>query len=159
MDDIKVVGTDSSDPSSMVTTLDDLPTYQASSTFPVTYTDNNPTGNMMWVNLYYRLNGTDEWTRYTTGNNPQGAFISSPIMFTAPTDGVYEFVTQGKDPEGALEAWRGVPDTSTTVDTTSPLQRGQLIRQGAGRRLYWSGAGDHEWDGHHLGHQGPHIPY
>jgi hypothetical protein len=132
VDDIKVVGTDSSDPSSMVTTLDDLPTYQDSSTFPVTYTDNNPAGNMMWVNLYYRLNGTDDWTRYITGNNPQGAFISSPIMFTAPTDGVYEFVTQGKDPEGALEAWRGVPDTSTTVDTASPSSVVNLSGKGEG---------------------------
>jgi hypothetical protein len=132
VDDIKVVGTDSSDPSSMVTSLDDLLAYQASSTFPVTYTDNDPAANMIWVNLYYRLNGTDEWTRYTTGNNPQGAFISSPIMFTAPTDGVYEFVTQGKDPDGALEAWRGVPDTSTTVDTASPSSVVNLSGKGQG---------------------------
>jgi hypothetical protein len=120
VDDIKVVGTDSSDPSALVTSLNDLPTYQASSTFPVAYSNNDPDLPMAWISLYYRLNGTEEWTKYTAAGNLIWAFTSSPITFTAPTDGTYEFVTQAKDTNGALEAWRGVPDASTTVDTASP---------------------------------------
>ncbi len=121
IDDISVVGTDAIVAGEIVTSVDDLAPYQTSSSFSVNLGNNDPLGQRLdWTYLWYRLNGSSEWTKYTTADKPKGAFITSPVTFEATQDGTYEFFTQGKDKSGRLEVKRNVADASTVVDTVLP---------------------------------------
>ena len=51
------------------------------------------------------------------GYTSYGTFTTSPISFTAPSDGFYEFYTVGTDSVGNEEAAPDTADASTTVDT------------------------------------------
>jgi hypothetical protein len=121
VDDIECVGTEPVPPGPLVTSVNSLAAYQNNRSFPISYNDNDPLGvTLEWIYLYYRANGTETWTKYTNEVKPQGAFVSSPILFNATQDGTYEFFTQGKAYNGTMEVWRGTADASTTVDTTAP---------------------------------------
>ncbi len=121
LDSISCVGSDPIAEVPLVTSAGTLANYQTSRSFNVTVEDNDPLGmTMEWVYLYYRVNGTGDWTKYTNALKPQGAFVSNTISFTATSDGAYEFFTQGKDYDGKLEAKRNVADTTTVVDTVGP---------------------------------------
>jgi len=65
------------------------------------------------VDLYYRFNG-GSWTKY-------GTFASSPISFTAGSDGTYEFYTIARDNVLNEETAKTSTEASTIVDTTAPV--------------------------------------
>ncbi len=121
IDDVSVVGTDPVEDVPLMTHADPLPVYEKGNSFPVAWSQNDPAGaGFDHVDLYYRMSGATQWTKYATVDNPQGKFTSSPITFQALQDGVYEFLTQGTDGNNKLESWRGVADTWTTFDTSTP---------------------------------------
>jgi hypothetical protein len=121
IDDVIVVGSDPRPEVPLISHVDALAAYQTDRNISISYGDNNPTIPMEWVYLYYRQSGMEEWTKYTNTVKPSGAFVSSPISFTAPSDGSYEFFTRGVDENNTLEVWRGTPDTVTTIDTVAPM--------------------------------------
>ncbi len=122
LDNISCVGSDPVESVPLVTSAGNLAAYQTNRTFTVQVEDNDPLGmTMEWVYLYYRVNGTGDWTKYTNELKPSGAFVSNTITFTAPSDGRYEFFTQGKDYEGRLETRRNAADATTSVDTAAPI--------------------------------------
>ncbi|UCE73404.1 MAG: Ig-like domain-containing protein [Methanomassiliicoccales archaeon] len=92
-----------------------LPQYQNVSTFDILYSEDDTGSGVSNVELYYRVNGGD-WTKYSS------TFTSSPISFTASTDGYYEFYTIATDNADNKEAAPAplVADASVTVDTTKP---------------------------------------
>lgn len=121
LDSIRCIGTEPVDGLPVVTSVINLPAYQSSLSFNVSFVDNDPLGlNLEWTYLYYRINGIGSWTKYTTEQKPMGAFVSSPIAFTATQNGLYEFFTQGKDLNGTLEEKRDAADAFTLVDTVDP---------------------------------------
>ncbi len=122
LDNISCVGSDPVESVPLVTSAGSIAAYQTDREFTVQVEDNDPLGmTMEWVYLYYRINGTGEWTKYTNDLKPSGAFVSNAISFTAPSDGSYEFFTQGKDYEGRLETRRNAADATTMVDTGAPI--------------------------------------
>jgi hypothetical protein len=134
VDDITVVGTDPAAEVPLATHADPLPEYQFGRTFPVSYSDNNPIVQLNWIYLWYRESGAENWTRYKNEVKPTGAFIASPISFVAPTDGTYEFFTQGVDTNGTVEKWRGAADVRTVVDTAPPEREAKVTGSGQGGR-------------------------
>ncbi|MDW5562411.1 MAG: hypothetical protein SA339_04220 [Methanomassiliicoccus sp.] len=115
LDDIDLVGSDASVSNVPVeTSVDDLAQVQNSHTFTVGYAANSPTAGFSHVNLYYRAGSTGDWTKYG------GEYTTSPITFTAPSDGIYEFFTQGFDDAGGNETLKNAPEASTVVDTVAP---------------------------------------
>lgn len=123
VDSISLVGTEPVESVPIISYVDDLPAYQNSSSFPVSWVDNDILGiTMEWIYLYYRVNGTGDWIKYTTVEKPFGAFVTSPITFEATQEGLYEFFTQGKYLGSNLtEAKRNTADESTIVDTIKPV--------------------------------------
>jgi hypothetical protein len=138
VDDISVVGTDPAAEVPLTTHADPLPEYQTGRAFPVSYSDNNPVVQLNWIYLWYRESGAENWTKYKNELKPAGAFITSPISFVAPTDGTYEFFTQGVDTNGTLEKWRGAADTWTVVDTAPPESEARVV--GSGQEGKYAGA-------------------
>lgn len=121
IDDISCVGSEPVTSIPLTTAVEDLAPYQNTYSFPVGWTDNDPLGiTLEWMYLYYRVNGTGDWIKYTTEEKPFGAFVKSPITFNVTHDGTYEFFTQGKAYNGTLEERRNAADASTMVDTVSP---------------------------------------
>ncbi len=121
LDNIGCVGSDPVESVPLVTSAGNLAAYQTNRTFTVPVEDNDPLGmTMEWVYLYYRVNGTGDWSKYTNDLKPSGAFVSNTISFTAPSDGKYEFFTQGKDYDDRVETKRNAADVTTVVDTTGP---------------------------------------
>lgn len=114
LDDIVLTGSDASADIPVSTSVDNLASVQDGRTFNVGFTANQPTAGFSHVNLYYRQGSSGDWTKYG------GDFTTSPISFTAPSDGRYEFFTQGFDAAGGSEALRSAADAETIVDTTSP---------------------------------------
>ncbi len=102
---------DTTAPSSSVNTLSN---YKNSLTFDIGYTaGDGPGSGIKYVELYYRIDG-GIWTKYGS------TFTSSPISFTATSDGFYEFYTIAYDNADNVEADSASPDASTKVDTTIP---------------------------------------
>jgi len=127
LDDITVVGSDPVTAVPLVTSVGELSPYQTTSSFPVPFVDNDPLRlTMDWVYLWYRVNGTGDWIKYTTAAKPFGAFVTSPIMFEATRDGTYEFFTQGKEISNWTETKRNAADATTIVDTVLPSTTIQL---------------------------------
>ncbi len=120
LDDISCVGTVPVGSLPLTTSVQDLDDYQTTSSFPVSFVDNDPWVAMDYIKLYYRVNGTGDWVLYTTTGKPDGRFDSSPITFNSPSDGRYEFFTHGTDVENVTEEKRNAADASTIVDTVSP---------------------------------------
>ncbi|HKZ49207.1 MAG TPA: carboxypeptidase regulatory-like domain-containing protein [Thermoplasmata archaeon] len=103
-----IVVADLTPPASSVNTL---PYLTTTATFPVPFTATDNLGTPV-VDLYYRLNGG---AFQLFGGGPFG---SSPVAFTAPGDGFYEFYTIADDTRGNVEAAPATPDAYTIVDTT-----------------------------------------
>lgn len=121
IDDISCVGSEPVASIPLTTAVEDLAPYQNNYSFPVGWVDNDPLDiTLEWMYLYYRVNGTGDWIKYTTAEKPFGAFVNSPITFNVTHDGTYEFFTQGKAYNGTLEEKRDAADASTIVDTVDP---------------------------------------
>lgn len=121
IDDVVVTGTGPSDDVPLMTHVDPLPVYEQVKNFTIPWSHNDPEiAKFQYVDLYYRIVGTDQWTKYANVQNPQGKFTSSPITFNAIQDGTYEFFTKGYDINGGSESWRGIADSWTVLDGTPP---------------------------------------
>ncbi len=121
IDDVSVVGTVPVLSVPLTTAADTIAPYQNNRSFPVNWVDNDPLGiTMDWAYLYYRINETGTWIRYTNEAKPLGAFVTSPIQFNATSDGKYEFFTQGKAFNGTMEVKRNAADVFTFIDTVAP---------------------------------------
>jgi len=107
---------DDVDPTS---SADAQPAYQTSLTFDVAFTSSDATAGVNYVELYYQLDGGG-YVQFA------GTFPTTPISFTAPSDGAYDFYTIATDNAGNVEAAPGVADASTTVDTTAPTAAADL---------------------------------
>ena len=118
LDGIYVNGSEPSAGLPLATTVEDMPSSQNSTEFPVSVAANNQS-NLEYVNLFYRKDGSSSWTKYTTSSNHDGKFTSSPIDFIAPSNGTYEFLSQGMDRSGASETLRNKADAWTVVEPTS----------------------------------------
>ncbi len=121
LDDITLSGTDPLPVIPLATAVEALGPLQNDHYFPVSYSINEPTAPMAYTYLFYRQSDSGPWTQYTSASNPDGRFYDGPIMFLAPSDGHYEFFTQGFDQTGTSEDLRNTPDTTTTVDTLAPI--------------------------------------
>lgn len=101
-----------------------LADYQLNKEFNISY--DSTQDEIDYVELYYRLNGGVEWTKYVTLANKEGKFVQSPIKFTALEDGQYDFYTVATDKAGNKEDApvdaNGIiiPDATTKVDTVVP---------------------------------------
>jgi len=118
LDGINVNGSDPSANLPLATTVEEMPSDQNSTEFPVSVAANNQS-NLEYINLFYRKDGSSSWTKYTTSSNGDGRFTSSPIDFVAPSNGTYEFLSQGVDRSGASETLRNKADAWTVVEPTS----------------------------------------
>lgn len=115
IDDIVLTGSDAAPGTIPVkTSVDNLAMVQSGRTFDVRYTVNTPTVPFDHVDLYYRQGSSGDWLKYG------GDYSSSPISFTAPSDGRYELFTQGFDANGGSEGPKYSPDAATIVDTAAP---------------------------------------
>ena len=107
---------------------DNQPNYQNTSNFNVDYTASDNDSGVKEVRLYYQYN-FGGWQLFGTDT-----IIDNKFQFTSPAgDGLYEFLTIATDFAGNIEDdWDGdgilqddefplLADTSTTVDTTSPV--------------------------------------
>ncbi len=122
IDDVVVTGIGPSDDVPLFTHVDPLPVYEQGKNFSIPWSHNDPEiAKFQYVDLYYRITGTEQWTKYANVQNPQGRFTSSPIVFNAIQDGNYEFFTQGYNINGGAEVWRGVADTWTVLDSAPPV--------------------------------------
>ncbi len=119
LDDITVIGSDPLPTLPLASEVSDLPTYSDRS-FPVSYMDNDPQVGLKWITLWYRVDETGTWTKYTTSLRPDGKFVSSPIDFVAPSDGKYEFYTRATDQLDVVEDAPSAADAWTIVDGVAP---------------------------------------
>lgn len=90
-----------------------LPPYHNVSYFQIPFTASDATSGVSYVMLYYRVDG-GSYQHYN------GTFYSSPIPFTAPSEGIYDFYTVTRDVAGNVETAPATPDCSTEVDLTVP---------------------------------------
>ncbi|MDG6221534.1 MAG: NosD domain-containing protein, partial [Candidatus Thermoplasmatota archaeon] len=103
-------------PAPVPPTMEPLSNYTASMSFNINYTSTDPRG-VDHVTLYYRLAGVDAWTTF-------GVFYSSPILFTAPGDGEYQFYLMAMNTLGQSTPaphQYTIPMGSTIVDVTAPV--------------------------------------
>lgn len=94
-----------------------LSSYKNSLTFDVAYTTTEVTSGVASVKLYYSTNGGTAWTQYGT------TYTTSPISFTAESQGAYAFSVRALDNAGNEEAEpssAGSIEATTTVDTVEP---------------------------------------
>lgn len=120
LDDISVVGSDPLPTLPLASEVSDLPAYENRS-FPVSYTHNDPQVGLKWITLWYRVDESGSWTKYTTSLRPDGKFVSSPIDFVAPSDGKYEFYTRATDQLDVVEDAPSSADAWTIVDSVAPI--------------------------------------
>ena len=134
LDDISVVGSGLRPAEDLQTAAETLPEYENSLTFNVNWTNNDPQVGMKWIDLYYRVNGTGDWIKYETPLRPDGKFpnTTTSIQFTAPSEGSYEFFTQGTDNLNKVETARYAPDTSTKIDLSGPTSEIKFNGNGDG---------------------------
>ncbi|HEY3165456.1 MAG TPA: hypothetical protein VGJ71_13905, partial [Candidatus Limnocylindrales bacterium] len=91
-------------------------TTAASVDVPFTATDARSSIDIVELWSRFRATPTGTWSSWT-----QVAFSAvSPIAYTFPSDGFYEFATVAVDSAGNQEAAPTVADTSTTVDRVAP---------------------------------------
>ncbi|MDW5562891.1 MAG: hypothetical protein SA339_06650 [Methanomassiliicoccus sp.] len=114
LDGIYVNGSDPSPNLPLTTSVEELPSFLNSTGFPIDVVADRPS-DLSHVSLYYRTSGESAWTKYTTSSNRDGKFSSTPIMFIAPSNGTYEFMTQGVDLNGVAEPLHNKADAWTTV--------------------------------------------
>lgn len=80
--------------------------------FDVFFTAYDNMSGISSVELWYRAEGSAAFIRY-------GIFTSSPIQFSATSDGSYEFYTIARDVAGNIEDLKLSPEATTTVDARS----------------------------------------
>lgn len=100
--------------------VDALGGYQAGRDFPVSFTVIYPGSGLAYVELYYREEGHYSFSKYAPSSNPNGAWTTSPIPFTAPSDGNYEFYCRAFDTSGHSESRKRTAEAVTTVDSQIP---------------------------------------
>ena len=103
------------------------PTEELLSTteFDVVFTAADTGSGIDYVELWYLLN--EDWYRWSGTGSEDGKFDSSPIAFTASSDGLYGFLTVAYDQSGLIEL-NGTPDNTppltpdieVKVDTQAP---------------------------------------
>ncbi|HKZ90001.1 MAG TPA: Ig-like domain-containing protein, partial [Thermoplasmata archaeon] len=95
--------------------------------------DNANASGVAYVELWYRLGSSGNFTRYNTTSNPNGQWTSSPIPFDAAQaagDGSYEFYTIAVDVAGNAETAPAAADATIVVDTTAPAVTFQSPTEG-----------------------------
>jgi len=97
-----------------------LDPYQNTVHFTIPVSTYDETSGIQYVILYYSLDGGP----YQQFN---GTYLPGPIVFTAPSEGVYDFYTMTRDVAGNFEAAPAVPDCSTEVDLTDPTPPIDLV--------------------------------
>jgi len=122
VDDIALDGVEDVPPSSAVSTLG---MYTNVMTFDVPYSaqDNANASGVAYVELWYRLGSSGNFTLYNTTSNQNGQWTGSPIPFDASQaagDGSYEFYTIAVDVAGNAETAPAAADATIVVDTTAP---------------------------------------
>lgn len=90
-----------------------LAPYYNTISLSIPFTAADATSGVQHLVLYYRKDG-GVYTQYGS------TYTTSPIAFTAPGEGVYDFYTIGTDNVGNVEAPPGLPDCTTEVDITPP---------------------------------------
>ncbi|MBD3367034.1 MAG: T9SS type A sorting domain-containing protein [Candidatus Eisenbacteria bacterium] len=90
-----------------------LDPYHNTTYFPVPFSASDATSGVSSVILYYRVDGGPY-------QQHPGTYLTSPIPFTAPSEGVYDFYTVARDVAGNVEGVPATPDCSTEVDLTDP---------------------------------------
>jgi hypothetical protein len=122
------------DDTAPTSSVDALPAYQDTLTFDVAYTASDATSGVASVELFFQVDGG--------GYGSYGTFTSSPISFTAPGDGFYEFYTVATDTAGNVETAPVSADASTTVDTGLPnaptMTAEPAYTQGTSNTVSWS---------------------
>jgi len=88
-----------------------LPATSGVSVFDVPFTASDAVSGVDHVRLFYRVDG-GAYVQF------DGPVTASPIAFTAPSDGFYEFHTTAVDGAGNEEAAPAADDASITVDTS-----------------------------------------
>lgn len=122
VDDVFVSGTGSG--GSPISSIIDMAEFCRSSTVPVNYTASAPGGAIAYIYLHYRHASSGPFTKYTTTDNTDGKWTSSPILFFAASaggDGLYQFYTIAVDINGNEEGVKTLSQANTTVDTTVPV--------------------------------------
>lgn len=90
-----------------------LPASHTGSTLSIPYTASDATSGVDFVELFYRVDG-GAYVQYGEG------FTSSPINFTIPGDGDYDFYTVATDNVGYEELPPGSPDASSHLTVGIP---------------------------------------
>jgi len=125
VDDIVLTGTENVAPTSNVLAL---PTFTNRVPHPIAYTaqDNPNASGVAYVELWWRIGGSGNFTLYVRPSNPLGRWnpwVSPTIPFDrafAGGDGLYEFYTVAVDNATNAEAPPAAADASMTVDTVAP---------------------------------------
>jgi hypothetical protein len=94
--------------------------YYNIESFNVPFTASDAGTGVRHVELYYQLDGGG-YVQYGS------TFTVSPIAFTAPGEGAYEFYTIGTDNVGNVEDAPPAADCTTVVDSTPPLSPVDLV--------------------------------
>jgi hypothetical protein len=114
--------------------VDALPAEQDTLTFDLPYTATDFTSGVAFVELFFQVDGG--------GYSSYGTFTSSPISFTAPGDGFYEFYTVATDNAGNVESPPASADASTTVYTvvlnTPTMAAEPAFTPGTSNTVSWS---------------------
>ena len=122
VDDIVMTGIENVPPASVVGSM---PAFTNDAPYEVPYTaeDNANASGVAYVELWYRLGSTGNFTLYNTTANPMGRWRTLTIPFDAAQaagDGRYEFFTVAVDRAGNREDLPVGPDGSVTIDLTAP---------------------------------------
>jgi hypothetical protein len=111
-----------------------LDPQQTNPTFEISYLAGDTTSGLDFVELFYQVD--------SGGYISYGSFTSSPISFTAPGDGFYEFYTVATDNVGNVEDAPASPDASTTVEIGPPnaptMAAEPVYTQGTTNTVSWS---------------------
>ncbi len=121
IDDVLVTTSDDQAPSSSV---DPLPTFTKDHYFNLTVNASDQGGSgVAFVQLYYRLGSTGNYTMYTNGSNPSGLWAPGVIRLDTASllgDGIYNFYSVATDLAGNRQEAIG-PTRTTELDTTAPV--------------------------------------
>ena len=96
---------------------DPQPAYRKAHAFDLAWSASDATSGLDHVRLYYSVDGGSTWSEFGSG------FTSSPITFTATTDGSFRFNIRAYDVAGNSEpapSGAGSIEASTFVDIVPP---------------------------------------
>lgn len=122
IDDVLVTTSDDQPPLSSV---DPLPPFTNDRYFDITVNASDPEGSgVAFIQLYYRLGGTGDFTMYTNGSNPSGLWAPGVIRLDTASllgDGIYSFYSVATDQAGNRQVTTGSVQATTELDTTAPV--------------------------------------